>query len=147
MLEHRIRLITDAIYNKLVDKQGKLGFQYVGKYDEKRLPKYPSVVVAPGDFGKVLHGTNTFNVEMSVQLWVYHGDMTVPHKTRTDEDLRLVERVETLLEEDYTLGGLVIFGFIATQVPGIVQPSSSKTDVIAGTRMDWVALSQRRMRA
>ena len=146
-LDHRIRVVTQALYDLVKDNEGPLGLNYVGRYDEKRIPRYPSVVVSPGDMGKTLHGTNTFNIELTASLWVYHGDMTVPHAVRNEEDLRLVEKIEEVVEEDYTLGGLVIFGFIATQVPGVVQPTSSKSEIIAGTRMDWVGLSQRRMSA
>lgn len=147
-LDHRVRVITNAVYDKLFDEAGPLGLNFVGKYDEKRIPKYPSVVVSPGGRSKTLHamgaGSPTFNIEMTVALWVYHGDMTVSHATRNEEDLRLVEKIEELFEEDYTLGGLVIFGFIAMQEPGIVQPNTRKSELIAGTRMDWVALSQKR---
>lgn len=146
-LDHRIWIITNAIYDLIKDNEGPLGLNYVGKYDEKRLPRYPSVVVSPGDRTKILGNITsppTFNVELSVALWVYHGDMTVPHSTRNEEDLKLVDKIEEVLEEDHTLGGLVIFGYIITQVPGIVQPAASKSEIIAGTRMDWVALSKKR---
>ncbi len=145
LLDHRIRIITNAIYDKIDDNKGPLGLKFVGKYDEKRLPRYPSVVVSAGGQGKSLHGMSTFNIDFSVILWVYHGDMTVPHAVRSEEDLRLVERIEELIEGDYTLDGLVIFGFITDQQPGVVQPNAPKGDVIAGTRMEWSALSQRRI--
>lgn len=146
-LDHRIRIITNAVYDKLQSNAGPLGLNFVGRYDEKRIPKYPSVVVSPGGRSKTLHGMSTFNIEMTVALWVYHGDMTVSHATRNEQDLELVDSIEELFEQDYTLGGLVVFGFIAMQEPGIVQPNTSKSELIAGTRMDWVALSQRRLSA
>lgn len=136
--------IANAMYDLINSNAGPLGLNYVGKYDEKRLPKYPSVVVSPNDKVKQPRAMNTFLIDVSLSLWVYHGDMTVPHTVRSEADLELVESIEELIEQDYTLGGLVIFGYIATEVSGIVQPTSRKSDVIAGTRMDWVAMSQRR---
>lgn len=146
-LEHRIRIVTNAIVDKLKDNAGPLGLEFIGSYDEKRIPRYPAVVVSPGDRVKTQHGTNTFNVELAATLWVYHGDLTVPHRVRSEEDLKIVDEIEALFESDYTLGGLVIFGFFVSQVPSVVQASSPKREVIAGTRMDWVGLTQRRMRA
>jgi len=146
-IEHKLSVIANAMYDFLNSNAGPLGLNYVGKWDEKRLPRYPSVVIAPNDRVKSLRGMSTFEVDISLSLWVYHGDMTVPHAVRSEQDIVLVEKIEDLIEQDYTLGGLVVFGYIATQVSGIVQPTSRKSDVIAGTRMDWVAMSQRRLRA
>lgn len=146
-LSVKITEIAAAMYDLINTNAGPLGLNYVGRYDEKRLPQYPSVVISPNDKVKSLRGMSTFAVDVSLSLWVYHGDMTVPHAVRSEQDLKLVEDIEELIEQDYTLGGLVVFGFIATQVSGIVQPTSRKSDVIAGTRMDWVAMSQRRLRA
>jgi hypothetical protein len=146
-LDHRIRIVTNAIHKLIQDNEGPLGLNFVGKYDEKRVPKYPSAVISPGTRSKNFLAMNKFDIELSVTIWVYHGDMTVSHATRNEEDLILVDKIEEVLEEDYTLGGLVVFGYVATQEPGIVQPRSSKSEIIAGTRMDWVALSRRLMRA
>jgi len=146
-LEHKLSVIANAMYEVISDNAGPLGLNYVGRWDEKRLPSYPAVVVSPNDRVKSLRGMSTFEVDISLSLWVYHGDMTVPHAVRSQQDIELVENIEELIEQDYTLGGTVVFGYIATQVSGIVQPTSRKSDVIAGTRMDWVAMSQRRLRA
>jgi hypothetical protein len=141
--EHQIYVITDAIVALLTTASGDLGINYVGSYDEKRLPHYPAVVVSPGTRTKTIHGVQVYEIGFLVDLWVYHGDLTESHAARSKLDLQLVASIEQVLETDYTLGGKVVHGFIANEVPGIIQPRADKSDMIVGTRMQWMGMSRR----
>lgn len=142
------------IVERLTEKSGKLGIAFVGAYDEKRVPQYPAVVVVPGDKEKVLHGENTFNVLLVVQLYVYHANLTLSKRERSREDLLLVSGIEAELEDDYgwqvdpldTDTKRLIFGYVSSVEPGNIQPRSNKSSIIIGTRMVWRGLSQRRLK-
>lgn len=144
--ESNIVPVTDAVIALLKSKAGEMGIAFVGAYDEKRLPQYPAIVVSPGPKAKSLPGVSYFVVDFVVDIWVYHGDMTVPHAVRNREDLLLVDKIEAVLESDYTMGNKIVFGFVTEQQPGVFQSGSSKNStIIAGTRMRWVATSRRLM--
>jgi hypothetical protein len=144
-LEHRLWVITDAITDLIKAQAGPLGLKFVGAYNEKRVPRYPAAVVAPGNQAKTIAGIPKFDVEFSVDIFVYHADMTRTHAGRSKEDLELVEQVEAVLESDKQLGGLVIFGYVASQSPGLIQSRTSKTEIIVGTQLEWVGISRRIM--
>lgn len=143
----------DMIVERLTQKAGILGLAFVGAYDEKRVPKYPAVVVVPGNREKVLHGENTFNILLVVELYVYHANLTLNKRERSREDMKLVTEIERELERDYgwqtdpndTSTKRLIFGYIALQEPGDLQPRATKSSMIIGTRMVWRGLSQRRL--
>jgi len=137
--------VTDIIVEKLQEVKGELGLQFVGSYDEKRLPQYPAVVVVPGPRTKALPGVSYFAIDFLVDIYVYHGDMTIPHAMRNREDLLLVDKIEALLESDYTFGNQVVFGFITEHAPGRFHGGSQNQDIIAGTLMRWVGTSRRLM--
>lgn len=142
----------DMIVERLTRKSGELGIQFVGSYDEKRIPKYPAVVVVPGDKEKQPHAANTFQVLLVVQLYVYHADLTLNKRERSKADLLLVSEIEAELEKDYGWQAdpndsntkRLIFGYIASVEPGNIQPRGNKSSMVIGTRMVWRGLSQRR---
>jgi hypothetical protein len=129
-----------------------LGIEFVGRYDEKRIPKYPAVVIVPGKRDKEIHGTQTFNIDILLYLYVYHADLTLTKRERSRADMELVAGIEALLEEDYAWQKnpldpntrQVVFAYIAEEEPGVLQPSSQKSNMIISTRMTWRALIQRR---
>jgi|SRR6185503_20546443 len=152
-----INTITEAIdmvSEKIEDKAGELGIAYVGAYDEVRIPKYPAVVIIPGDRNKVLHGENTFNILLVLELYVYHANLTMNKRERSKADLKLVDDLEALLEEDYgwqsdpldTDTKRLIFGYVADIEPGNLQPRNRKSNLVIGTRMVWRGISQRRLK-
>lgn len=137
------REARDAVKEAL-ENASDLDIGYIGVDDEKRLPQYPAVVVSASGRTKELHGTHTFAVTLRVLLWVYHAKLDVGHRQRSDEDLKLVEGIEDVLESDMTFGDRFIFAYVEDQQPGTLQPRSAKGDLVVGTRMTWVAASQKR---
>lgn len=143
----------DMIVARLTQKAGALGIAFVGAYDEKRVPKYPAVVVVPGDREKTLHAEQTFNILLLVELYVYHANLTLNKRERSKSDLKLVTDIEKELESDYgwqtdpndPSTRRIIFGYISNQEPGNLQPRGGKSDLIIGTRMIWRGLTQRRL--
>jgi len=140
------------VADRLEERMGPLGLSFVGRYDEKRIPKYPAVVILPGDRDKELHASHTFQILQVLDLYVYHGQLTLTKSERSKEDLRLVAGLEAELERDYEWKldpndpstKRVIFGYVSSQRPGVLQPRSNKSSLIISTRMTWRALSQRR---
>lgn len=137
------REARDAVKQAL-ENASSLNIGYIGVDDEMRLPQYPAVVVSAAGRTKELHGTHTFAVTLRVLLWVYHAKLDVGHRQRSDEDLMLVEGIEEVLESDMTFGERIIFGYVEDQQPGVMQPKSAKSELVVGTRMTWVAASQKR---
>ena len=133
-------------------RSGPLGINFVGRYEESRIPKYPAVVIAPGPRDKEIHAQQTFQIALVLDLYVYHGDITLTKRERSKEDLQLVANLERELETDYEFREdpddpatkRIIFGYVATEAPGIVQPRSNKSNLIVCTRMTWRGLTQRR---
>lgn len=143
------------VVERLTDKMGPLGLSFVGVYDERRIPKYPAVVVIPGDRDKQVHATNTFQIVTELHLYVYHGDLTLTKRERSKADLMLVAEIEKELESDYEWRATpadpnskrIIFGYVSEEKQGLLQPRANKSNVIISTRMTWRALMQRRFNA
>lgn len=144
--------IIDMVADRLEEKSGPLGLAFVGKYDEKRIPKYPAAVIIPSGRDKELHATNTFQLIIILDIYVYHSDLTLTKRERSKADLRLVADIEDELENDYEWRSSpadpntkrLIFAYISREEPGVLQPRANKTNMVIGTRMTWRALTQRR---
>lgn len=138
--EECVQVLSDLVENNAE----RLGIQYVGKNDERLLPRYPAVVVSGGQKTKEVHATHTFNVELRTIIWVYHAKVTQTHKERSMEDMALATALESLIEDDKTLGGTVVFSYVESSVPGVMAPRAGRGDLVVGTKMNWYALSQKR---
>jgi len=135
---------VEAISELISDNAERLGIQYVGKNDERLLPRYPAVVVSGGMKRKEVHATHTFNVELYTTIWVYHAAITKTHQERSMEDMVFATALEALLEDDKTLGQRVIFCYVESSVPGVYAPRSGRGEPVVGTKINWYALSQKR---
>lgn len=140
------REARDVLVNRIRDFNDYLGFGYIGKDDEQRLPHYPAVVVSAGGKEKEFHGTHTFNVRLTCTIWVYHANLAVGHATRSDEDLVLTEKLEEVIERDLTFDRRFISSYIDSVQAGLAQPRNSKSSIVIGSRLLWVALSQQRFK-
>jgi hypothetical protein len=123
-----------------------LPFAYVSKYDERLIPEYPAVQIQPGVLDKDVHGTHTFIVALRAIFYVMHAKMTVDHRTRSLEDLELATELIAVLEEDLTLGGRVISGWVDSETPAAFPPRSAKGDIVVGTRLTWNGLQETRFK-
>lgn len=136
--------VVEYLSGRLATKQSEYGVLYIGKYDEKKIPGYPAVVVSAGPLAKAIHGTRTFQIELRAFLWVYHGKATLTYAERSLADLALATQVVDFVEADMTLGGNAIHSYVESETPGVLQPRSAKSDLIVGTRLVHWTLSQKR---
>jgi hypothetical protein len=136
--------VTEYLLEELRENASLLGLEFVGAYGERLVPSYPAVVVSAGPLDKEIHGTHTYLVTLRVIFFVYHSAMAITHASRSLEDLKLATQVVDFVEKDGTLGGRIIQGWVATEVPGASQINSRKSDVVVSTRLAWEGISERR---
>ncbi|SRR6266576_1073845 len=136
--------ITEYFRDDLRNNASALGIEFVGAYGEKLLPSYPAVVVSAGDTEKEVHGTHTYIVTLRCNFFVYHASMNLTHASRSLEDLKLATTVVDFIERDPTLGDKIVHGFVISELPGISQLNSRKTDAVVSTRLSWQGISERR---
>lgn len=135
--------VVEALYDKLIQR-GELGLAFVGRYDEKKIPEYPAVVLSAMPLEKEVHGTHTFNIQIRINLWVYHSKVNETHATRSLNDLLLATAIVNFLEADINLSGNVIHGFVESETPGIMQSGTTKTTLVIGTRLVYWCITQSR---
>jgi hypothetical protein len=141
---------VDHFYNDLLSNAEALGVAYVGSYDERLIPQYPAVVVSPGPVEKELHATHTFLYTNRTFFYVMHALLSVDHRVRNQEDLELASRLSDFIERDKVLTdpetnlGRIVFGFVESEVPGVLTPRSNKGDAVVGTRLHYRAISEGR---
>jgi hypothetical protein len=138
--EHAVEMLNELIR----DNAEILGVEYVGKYDERMIPRYPSVVISAGITDKEVHATHTYAITLRCTIWVYHANATMTHQERSLEDLVLCTALVSLLEDDPTFSERIIFGFVESETPGVIAPRAGKGELIVGTRMAWEAVTQQR---
>lgn len=123
---------------------GHLGIEYIAKYDEPLLPKYPAVQVMSGGLEKALHGTHTWLLTIRAEIFVFHGKMTESRQTRSRNDLIIATKVVDWLEKDITLQDRVIAGWVENEVPGARPPMTGKGAAIISTRLTWTCTNEAR---
>jgi hypothetical protein len=127
--------VIDHIYNLIDADKVALGLEFVGYGDVDLVPAYPAVIVTGSPLSRALHATRQFQLTFRCNIWVYHARMTDDHKTRTRDDLILASSITSLLHQDKTFGGNLIFGYVEDEDPGImVRP---RKEVVVGTRLGW----------
>lgn len=136
--EEAVEMLADI----LDDNAGLLGLEFVGRYDEKLLPRYPAVVVSGGTLNKEVHGTHTFLTRLRCVLWVYHANANQTHAQRSREDLELATALVALLEDDKTFDNRVVFGYVESETPGVIAARTGRSELIVGTRLVWEAVTR-----
>lgn len=121
-----------------------LGFQYIAKYDEPLLPRYPAVQIMSAPVQKELHGTHTFLLTLRAEIFVFHAKMTESRQTRSREDLELATKVVNYLEGDLSLGNRIIAGWVESETPGARPPTSPKAPPVISTRLSWSGTNEAR---
>lgn len=127
-------------------RESELPFEYVAKYDELLIPKYPAIHIQAAPFDKTLHTTNQFLVALRAAIHILHADLRQDRQTRNYEDLLLTTQVVDFLEADMTLGGKVIQGWVESEVPGVLPPRVTKSEAVVSTRLNWQGIQLRRFK-
>jgi hypothetical protein len=139
-LTHSISVMTQALVNVLEEHQQEIGLKRVYYGDQSMVPDFPSVGVetAPLDRLWDKSSTHKFEINLRCDLYLYVGRVQSSELTKQEVDA-LTQRVEDAVHIDFTVGGLVIFGYIERIEPGV----SMKSDVmVQTTRLSWVGLSR-----
>lgn len=127
-------------------EDSSLPFNYIAKYDEVLIPKYPALHIQAAPFDKTLHSTNTFLVALRAAIHILHANMMEDRQTRNYEDLVLASQTVDFIESDMTLQGKVIQGWVESETPGVLPPRVTKGEAIVSTRLNWFGIQQRRFK-
>lgn len=125
----------DYIVQLLKDNSDSLGIKHVGYGTENLTPYYPAVDVTIARTTREVGATQQFKVYFNLNLWVYHANLNASHGVRTKEDLELATGVVTLLHQDYTAGGRLIFSWVTDEDPGVIVRGKSVS--VVTTRIVW----------
>lgn len=134
--------VVEAIAAML--EESTLPLEYIAKYDEPLLPKYPAALVMAAPFKKDIHGTHTWLLTMRAEIYIMHAKMTEKRATRNKEDLQLATRVVAFLELDMSLGQRLIHSFVESEVPGAMPPRTEKGAAVVSTRLAWQGIAEAR---
>lgn len=137
-LEWRAPEITQRVVDVLTESQEELGLKAVYYGFQQLIPEYPAISVESGRKRRTLEGTHRFGVSFSVLMVLEHGAIRSTTVTKKESE-ELAQLVEDKLHEDFYLGGLVLFGYIASIEPGI---RARGEDMIRATRLAWEGLSR-----
>src|SRR5688572_27164484 len=100
---HDIEQVMDYIYEYLDLHKGEVGIKYVGYGDEELLPGMPALIVTGEPDTREVEGTNQFKRIFFLSVFIYHADLSINHRVRTQQDMQLATEVKRLLHADYTL--------------------------------------------
>lgn len=135
--------VAEYLKTKFAAQQVALGIAYIGMYDETLIPKYPAMVISPGPTAKTIVGTHKFEIQFRTIIWVYHARLTLTHQQRSLADLQLASAITALLDADIQMSDNVIHSYVESEVPGVIQPRTTKSDAVVGTRLSHWALAQK----
>lgn len=121
-----------------------LPLEYVAKYDEPLLPKYPAALVMSAPLQKEIHGTHTFLLTLRAEIYVMHAKMTEARSTRNREDLKLATQIVAYLENDMSLGRRLVASWVESETPGAMPPRTAKGATVVSTRLAWQGIAETR---
>lgn len=128
----------EYIYELLDNNKATLGLRYIARHDEELIPEYPAVLLQVDNVERTIHATQMFMVEFSLDLWVFHAQMTVDKATRSLRDIELATNIRRLLHGDKTLGGHIIFGWVTGEFPGVTARAiQGSISTVVTTRLTW----------
>lgn len=120
----------------------EFGFKYIDYGDpDDIIPATPAVVITNNPTRRELHGTHTFNILLSVDLWVLHADGTVTTAQRRYDDIVLCNQIQDFLDGRMNLDDNIVQGWVSGQSPGLLR---RKGALFVATRMTWDGISQSR---
>lgn len=117
--------------------QAELGLKEVYYGDQEKIPDFPSVGVEGFPKQRRIIGTHQFEVTLRTGIYLYHGALQASYTTKEEADL-LVEAIEDTLHADYTLDGLVVFGYVTRTAPGFAM----KDVMVRTVRLEWESTSR-----
>ena len=135
----RLEDLIEYWLEELDDHKEELGFEFVGGYDEKVVTGYPAVVLGSGSTTKDVAGTHTFAIDHTLDMYIHHAEATQTHRKRSLENLQQVTKLTRFLEADRTIGERVIFSYVLSERPGLIQPRTTPSVFIVSTIINYRA--------
>jgi hypothetical protein len=133
--------VMEWMKDKLTERT-EFGFKYIDYGDpDDIIPATPAVIITNNPTERQLHGTHTFNILLSLDLWVLHADGTVGAAQRRIDDIKLCNQIQDFLDEHMNLDGNIVQGWVSGQSPGILR---RKGALFVSTRITWDGISQSR---
>jgi hypothetical protein len=130
--------VTQAIVDVLEANKLAIGLADVYYGAQNLKPTFPSAECASMPTDRDIVTTRQFSVTFRVGITAMFGKIgDVEANTKGSEEL--VEAIKNKLHEDFFLGGLVIFGYVARTEPGVAVRAGTP---IRATRLVWTAESR-----
>ncbi len=120
-----------------------LGLHYVcaAADAEEIVPAFPAAIIVAGSKSKEKIISHKFGIGLTAEIFIMHGDLTEDHRDRNIADMVLASAVEALLDNDPTLGGNVVDGYINGIDPGFVTRKKG-TGIVITSKMSWIGISR-----
>ena len=135
----RIEDLVEYLIKKLEDNSVPLGLKFVGGYDERVITSYPAVILGSGNSVKEVSGTHQFLIQHTLDIYIQHAEASETHRQRSLEMLKTVTKLVAFLEADPTLGEQIIFGYVLSERPGLIQPRATPSVFIVSTIISYQA--------
>lgn len=137
-------VVTQAIIDLLQVPATKaaLGVKEVYYGAQELIPDYPAVEVESFPKERTLSTERAtlrqFHITIRVGIMVLFGKVQSSEINKKEAE-SLIERIENKLHEDFTLGGLVIAGFVTRVEPGVIPRQGV---MLRASRLVWEARSR-----
>lgn len=120
-LSNSLVALTDYIIKMLQDNAEALGLQDVTYGDQQRIHVTPLACVEPDTKATNLKGAPRLVDRMfTIYIFLYHAAVASPQVNRREADVT-AEAVETLLNSDPNMGGLMIHSLVEVLESGYVK--------------------------
>lgn len=130
--------VVDYMYDLFQTNIVTLGLKYISYGDEALLPEYPALQITAGEFTREIVGTHKFGIVFNIEMWLFHANLSQSHRERTKEDMELASGVKDLLDINATLDDNIIFGFVDSSTPGVMNRAiRGKSTAVITTRITW----------
>ena len=146
-MSNKVYSITEALCELMRDNWSQLGLTgredvYYG--DQPRYPRTPSIAVDSGPTTKSLNQIGMHAEETYLRyILIFHSPIQSLQMTEQEIDQH-AETVADLLEQNRSLGGLVIHSHVTAIEPGLTERGGT---LLKTTRLTWTGISKTRIGA
>lgn len=130
--------VTEKVHGLLSFRKAELGIAEVYYGDQTLIPVFPAVVLESYPKDRTIRVTHKFDLTIRVGITIYHDKVQSTTVTKKEAE-ELAEAVEAVLQEDMTMGGLVLFGFVTRVEPGV---AIRQREMIRASRLTWEGRSK-----
>lgn len=130
--------VAKAIHAIITAEQGSLGLKDVWYGEHDTIPKTPAITVEPvkKDVEVAQTGHKVRN-DFQIRFMLFYSALTGP-QMQVEDCLELAESVENLINDDFTVGGLLIYSYVTGLTNGYTRRSNV---IMRATEIDWSGFS------